>query len=398
MSSQNELNTDHDPRDTTAEKETFARNLSLLKVLLLGAADMDNCIAATSVFALKEFVEFLHSNRLRTFLPILLADSSVAEKLSAKEFRRLEKYVEIQQVRRRALDKLLADCCSIFRESDVEFLVLKGAHFAERFYAAPLVRQFDDVDILVKPEQFKIVLNALRTREFKQVDRRPILESVIRRFEHAVEFKRGDTKLDLHWQLRNRPSYRLDMDRIWQQSQHLRLGTETFAVLSDEYAVTMSILEAAGSIEQGSLRLKVLIDLFKMLETLSSEMNWEAFLQMRERENILAISVNVLHLLIRLFECEARHFELSAALAPYRHLLVIHERDELCDLVRAPKSDTKNRTWFLRCYSGNSGIYVGWMAISFLFRRRPSRKFPSRSGVFYAISSLWGMMYTKSKP
>jgi hypothetical protein len=377
--------------------DKLERNISFLKAILFDDPERGSSIAAAPALMVKEFVEFLHANRLRVFLPVILSDKSVSQKLSGKELGRLERYVKIQRKRRGVLEELLTSCGSIMRESGIEFLVLKGAHYSERFFPAPFSRPFDDIDILVRQGRFEAANKALRSCGFRQIDNRPLLEPIIRRFEHSITLERCGAKLDLHWHLRNRPSYELDMDRIWQQQQSLQLQSGSYPVLSDEYAVTMSILEAAHSIEQGGLRLKVFVDLFQILKTVSCEINWDEFMGMRQRENILTISVNVLYVLNQLFECEREYPELSTVLVRYQNLLVVTQRNQILRLVQAPRSNTQNRSWYSQCYNGNTRLYAGWTVMSFLFGRRTRLSLPSLSSLTYILSSLFNTTRKKSK-
>jgi len=275
--------------------------------------------------------------------------------------------------------------------------LLKGIYYADRFFVGPIARPFDDVDILVRQEQLTTAISALRSDGFSLRDHRPLLEFAMRRFEHSVELKRGNAKLDLHWRLRNRPSYRLDAERIWQSRQDLKLASGTYNVLSDEYAVTMSILESASSIEQGGFRFKVLLDLFRMLETVHLHINWQKFFENRQRENILSISVNVLNMVIELFECKSRFYRLGDAIDRYEYLKVLLSRDEIIDILQAPRPSPQNRIWFMQCYNGNTKIYIGWTVLSFLFRRRISRVLPSALSIWYIFSSLFQTFRDRSE-
>ncbi|MGH7894391.1 MAG: nucleotidyltransferase family protein, partial [Candidatus Binatia bacterium] len=82
----------------------------------------------------------------------------------------------------------------------VGVLVLKGFYFAERLYGGLARRPQHDVDVLVRPRDFRRALRILRSLGFAR--RKGDL--------HSLAVQRGDVQIDVHRYLRWAPAFAID--------------------------------------------------------------------------------------------------------------------------------------------------------------------------------------------
>ena len=230
----------------------------------------------------------------------------------------------------------------------VPLLLLKGFYFGVRLYGGIDRRPQHDVDVLVQDRDFRRACRALKRAGF-----------VGCAYDlHSRTFRLGEVKLDLHRCFRRAPAFRVDERGAWDSAIDVRLGSLTVRTLSDEWTLVFLLLSAFEDIGQGTVKLKQLIDLFLWLRAVDAETHWDDFFARREREGLLATSVNVLALVIALFEAGADCPRLAAALTSRERLVADARRDTVLALVFAPPKDARNLAWFASVYPGSLALLL----------------------------------------
>ena len=364
----------------------FVRNWRLLLHILLRKSDIGTITEDLTEQEVAEFFEFARNQHLREPWYRVLAEQDDHPMVPDNEMHRLERYMQMRHETSERLDKLLHALKDILDAAGIEFVVLKGPHYANRYHDGPASRHYDDLDILVRGADLGRTIRTLKKCGFEQPDRRPFLEGVIRRFEHAVVLQRDDAKLDLHWCIRNRPGYRLDMDRFWREARPYEIGGHPFLVPSDEYVLLSILLEIGGELESGGSRLKRYYDLYRILETIGTALSWAEFFDARRHDNTLGLVVNAFAVFVRLFEVEERYPALASAIRGLDHLVIIETREQAIALVSAPRGSPEGRVWFARSIECNPFRYFAWQALAFLFARSRARLVP-RAATARAVAS-----------
>lgn len=196
------------------------------------------------------------------------------------------------------------------------FLLLKGPHLAQRFYGDLGERMYEDVDLLVPADRAEPCLDWL-VREHAFVS--PVRSHWLhRRLTHAKQVYRGNLDIDLHWGLRSHPSFSIDEERIWATRGTLVLpGSETVTVevLSDEYALVLSLLSIFDDLSRLEAPVKGMVDAFLVLRKLDAETDWPSFLARRRAEGLDLLVTDVLAMLLHLFEARSLLPSLAASLS-----------------------------------------------------------------------------------
>lgn len=234
--------------------------------------------------------------------------------------------------------------------AEIRVLVLKGFAFAERLYGGIDRRPQHDVDVLVRPRDFRRTMATLRRLGF--VRRKSDL--------HSVAVDRGPIQIDVHRHVRWAPAFALDEAAMWDTAVEHRIDGIRVPTLSDEYTIVLLVLAAFEDLGQGQEKLKQLLDLHLLLRAVDAATDWEAFLTRRARENLLGVAVSVLALETLLFDAAAETPRLTRALAARPLPGALATRAEVLALVSAPAKDPASLAWFARVYPGSLLHYLLW--------------------------------------
>ena len=237
---------------------------------------------------------------------------------------------------------------------DVDVLLLKGVYFAERLYGGSRWRPQFDVDILIPA--------AARRRAH-----RTLIDAGFQRTAydlHSATFSRDRLKVDVHAWLRRAPAYHLDERLIWSTARCVTLADREVRTLSDEYALVMVVLSTFEDLGQGMARLKQFVDAYLLLRQMDASTDWAAFFDRRTRENVGAIAVVVLDLLVQLFEAAGEVPRLSEALEARRGSFATMTRPAMLDLVFAARKDPRSMEWFRNVYPGTLSRYLLWFWVA----------------------------------
>jgi hypothetical protein len=192
-------------------------------------------------------------------------------------------------------------------------------------------------------------------------------------FTHALDFAKPGVAVDLHWALRNRPSYNFNYQDIWGKKQPFRLDDTLLYVLSDQHALVLNLISMFNDLEVGKIRLKSFIDLYMMAKAVNDTLDWNQFLEDREPENILKISVNMLDLLLSLFNCHDEFPDLACAVSRRRSFLEFTDSQTIEKLMMHSRVGLTHRVRVARLYEASRPRLLLWWIISSPFRRAAYR-------------------------
>jgi len=269
------------------------------------------------------------------------------------------------------LDRKLHECGR-------EVIFLKGLHLTERYFGQLAARQIGDIDILINRHQdllaYEEILDRLGYRR-----RSRILGSrkLMTRYTHHLEFDGPLAPLDLHWVLRQHPSFALDYSEVWRRKTQVKIRNVEFLALDPEHDLVFQILSIHSDIEVGILRLKSFVDLYAILRRIAETTPWERFLAHRAEEGLLNISVNVLDIFLDILDCREEFVSLAEALARHRGLILltnIHSKVEIFQRAGAAQS----RAWALRLYDTSLFHAFFWWMRGIPFRVAQSSRLVRR--------------------
>jgi hypothetical protein len=137
-----------------------------------------------------------------------------------------EDFFRVMMTRHQVLTDLRA-VASALDGADVEFLVVKGPSLAEVLYGDPLLRAYQDLDLVVRAEEFPDAIAALEASDHHMLDANWDLLLELRPGEVHLTGPAG-TVIDLHWHLLNsadlRDRFPIDMNGLFARSIPASIG------------------------------------------------------------------------------------------------------------------------------------------------------------------------------
>jgi hypothetical protein len=298
----------------------------------------------------EEAAERLRAHHLVRLVHSCVPDEALRARLPAALVDALASRRPIQRLPVATLLAAYDEVRAAFAAAGVPLLLLKGFVFAERLYGGLERRPQHDVDVLVRRRDRRRALGLLRGLGFER-----------KAYDlHSRTVVRDGVAIDVHHALRRAPAFAIDEAELWATAIERPVGARRIATLSDEYTLVLLVLASFEDLGQGMAKLKQLLDLYLLLRAVDADFDWEAFFARRERENLGAVSVQVLGLVATLFEAGEELPRLVAALDRRQEPVTPASRQEVLALVGAPRKDVASLAWFGRVYPGSLWLHLLW--------------------------------------
>ena len=194
--------------------------------------------------------------------------------------------------------KLEADLLQIggiLEERAVAYRVLKGPAFAHLDYPDPALRAFADIDLLVRPEQYYVAVDALAEAGFERKFTE-VRAGFDQRFGKGVSFKgRTGRELDLHRTFVIGPfGLTVDFDDVWGGTDQFEIAGRSFDTLDADLRFLHACYHAA--IGNARTRLGPLRDLAGMLQRTENPVDVDRTLVVSERWQATAVVTRAVEL------------------------------------------------------------------------------------------------------
>jgi hypothetical protein len=277
----------------------------------------------------------------------------------------------------RALHRRLQSCLDELgvhmSSHGIEFVLMKGPVYAQELYGHLDARHYGDLDILVRASDAIGAMRVMTEMGFNARVHPFLPQRITRAVEHGFAMTLDTLSVDLHHALRIRPAYRIDAERLWGSVRQVRVGSSNILALSEEYEVVSAMLGVAHDLERSSCRAKILIDLYLLLLRAAHRTDWEHFFEMRRKENLLSISVNVLAVMMLVLGSPDTLGDLEGQVWRHADRLAISDLAGALALVEGRPGTSLNRRWFAQIYPGRRYVYRLWLMAAFF----ASSEFPS---------------------
>ena len=251
---------------------------------------------------------------------------------------------------------------------EVDVIFLKGAFLGARYYGDIDRRAVSDIDLLIKKEALHRSDRILRGFGYVRNSRAFPSEALASLFTHHFEYGKNDLDLDLHWNLSTHFTFKIDYVRLWRDSGEFMFRGRSYRVLSDEYELVFQLLSIFKDIELGTIKLKSFVDAYMIMRAAYGEIRWAEFFERRRREGIFNISLNVLDLLLGLFELNEEFPEVAAYIDVNRVLIELTDPEEKAALITRTGLNIRNKRWALALYSSGSAYSFIWWLTSLPFK------------------------------
>ena len=171
---------------------------------------------------------------------------------------------------------------AVLQAKGIRALAYKGPALGALLYGERALREFSDIDLLIRPESSDIeaACAALQSAGFApEYEFRSHLRRAYLRTGMVYEFWSANRNyhLELHWKPREHPSFAsgFDPEWLWNETQHVTLGGREIETLSNVNALLLLAMHAA---KHGWEQLSWLIDMAELGSRFSAK-DWETLEQ-----------------------------------------------------------------------------------------------------------------------
>lgn len=157
----------------------------------------------------------------------------------------------------------------------IEHLVLKGPHLASSFYPRPWHREYNDIDVLVRPLDFQTAIKALVQAGFSVKPSRRERQATSAAAYDCPLLATDGSIIELHRDLSPHGLYPVDPEGLFRRSQAFQFGSTAAMGLANEDLLLHLIIHAAKS-QFGLIERKHLRDIRMLLS--HGQLDWNQFI------------------------------------------------------------------------------------------------------------------------
>jgi hypothetical protein len=184
----------------------------------LAAADLD----------WDRFVTISYAHGIAPLIYHTLQQSTLTDCIPQGATQALRDAYRLNAARNTLVNTELRGILTVFRDQNIEVIVLKGAALAETVYAYRALRPMSDIDLLVRSERLAYVEAKLLEMGYGlDVGTKPHHQY------HWVFTKNASPNVEIHWHL-HRPTdpFRVDIEACWNKAERADIGGVDALVLS----------------------------------------------------------------------------------------------------------------------------------------------------------------------
>jgi hypothetical protein len=329
---------------------SIADYVAIAKQIGFGGGDAVAHAVAALPGSPETVADTLRAHHLLGFVQRAVREANARDRLPRALLDALASRRPIQRVAPEVLLETFDEVRRSLAAAGIATLMLKGLCLAQRLYGGIDRRPQFDVDVLVRRRELRRATRVLARTGF-----------VPQAYDlHSRTVIRDGLKVDLHGSLRWAPAYRLAEEALWAQRSEVSIAGTLVPTLSDEHTLLLVVLAAFEDLGQGTANLKQILDVALLVRELEPGVDWGGFFARRARENLLAVSVNVLALVLDAFEMRGAVPRLAAALALHAGCVRHPDREAALTLLGAAPKEAANLRWYARVYPGSMLHWLAW--------------------------------------
>jgi len=159
----------------------------------------------------------------------------------------------------------------------ISLIALKGLHLATSVYPSPVLREMNDIDVMVRPEQVETVSDVVRALGYRPLGEIPVAIA-LKAMHHVPRFIKGQIGLEVHWRLApagTPPT--VEPEALWSGARPLGLAPNAMTLAPEDLLVHICV-HAAGlhHFEQG---IRPLCDVLTMLSVWRDRLDWDGVVE-----------------------------------------------------------------------------------------------------------------------
>jgi len=193
------------------------------------------------------------------------------------------------------LSEELKNLVTLFAGNKIAMILLKGPIIAQLVYIQPALREYADLDILIRFEQLALVKELLQNNGYQLYEGIYLEPFYLKYHHHLIFFKRKGNMpvaVEIHWHII--PSVapiKLDVESLWSSSVEVSLADCLVRRLSWE---NMLFQLSTSLILDEHISLRLFCDITQLIHRYGSELDWQALIESARRAQGLNVLYNAL--------------------------------------------------------------------------------------------------------
>ena len=183
----------------------------------------------------------------------------------------LQAYCQIKTARNLFLSQKLCQLIKLFENNNIQVIPFKGAVLAASAYQDLTLKEFCDIDLIIKQEDFSRVKDILTSQGYQT-------RSQLQPWGQVFTNKDDSIHIDIHWQLA--PScfpYRVDFEQLWQRCETVSIYNQQVTNLSAEDSLLILCLQIVKDAHYRQEKLKQVYDIAQIIK--NQKLDWEVVIQ-----------------------------------------------------------------------------------------------------------------------
>lgn len=169
-----------------------------------------------------------------------------------------------------------------FNAQHIQAIALKGVYLSETLYHDISLRQFSDIDLLVKPEDGAKCLKILEEIGFKSVRNNNVTDFIESK-SHRVHFAPmvlNEVSVEIHTKLhRDNEKYQIQLDACWKDCAPVTISRTALYALSLADLIIHLCIHLDKHFREGHVQFTCFNDITNLLEKNAKTFDWQAFIE-----------------------------------------------------------------------------------------------------------------------
>lgn len=343
--------------------------ISLFVAITRGDTERVESLTRSGAINGEKLLTAAYVNRIPGFISSRINELSIQSLFDEKLVASLNKFYLSQIGSTYRLMKETEAVADSFADENIPVVFLKGPLFSLQYYGSILKMASSDIDLLVTKEPYHgRAEHVLQEQGYTRKSIVLLSNRLQKFFTHHTTFRKGSILLDLHWVLRAHWSYRIDYDRLWSNRKSVEFQGKSYTILDHEYDIVFRVLSIFQDIQTKRLDFKSVVDLYMVLRVVDSFFEWADFFDRRKEERILAICINVLNILLKIFRESEELSGVARFIRKNDRLLSDLKPDDIFVAQGEPAIALPQKSWAFSLYESPRRSALLWWALSLPFR------------------------------
>ncbi len=193
------------------------------------------------------------------------------------------------------------------QRAEIEVIALKGVYLSDHLYTEIGLRQFSDIDLLIRPDKTLQAVEILQSLGYKYKEAVPVSEFIRQKsdYVHLPPMILNGASIELHVKLhRGGEKYNVNIDRVFATKIQASInGNEVYALDTMHQLIHIAV-HAHKHFEEGNVNFSSFMDLANLVDTMPDDFYSKSFERLCEVYGVTEIVFRYLLLVHEFFQLD----------------------------------------------------------------------------------------------